>query len=120
MSYRHTLITQFLYTRGEDQTDIVDFVKALKGAFSSGFAQVYPHYDDYGTLTFVAIYAKDGGGYEVQHELPDLLKEAAGILKQTVDVIAAWEFDDKEPRPRVFEIEGRGQLSRLDWLDKNS
>jgi hypothetical protein len=116
MSFRHTLITQFIYATGEDPQDLHEFINVLESHFG-GYGHIHPNFNKYGTLSFISIYASDSDGSGVERELPDLLTNAEGILKGDIDLVAAWEYDNEIPRQRVFTIKGRGQKTIMEFLE---
>lgn len=116
MSFRNTFITQFIYE--DNKEDLNELIDVLKKNFDS----VLPSYTDTGYLTHIVMRSRDLDDFSVEHsEIPDMLKEGHGILKGDLDIVAAWECDDtSNPRQRVFTIKGRGDITRLEYIDKQS
>lgn len=112
MSFRHTMITQFFYE--EDREDI----KELLQVFESHLDSVEPLYSKYGRLRWIAMQSRDLNNYDVEdEELPKLIEEAKGILQGDLDIVVAWESENEKPRQRVFTIKGRGDMTRLEYLE---
>ena len=113
MSFRHTMITQFFYE--EDREAITELVQV----FDKHFDSVEPFYSRLGRLRFIAIQSRDSDNFRVEeNELPEVLKEAEGILQGELDIVVAWESENDKPRQRVFTIKGRGKMTRIEYLSR--
>lgn len=112
MSFRHTFITEFLYLDNEDREDVKEFISAL----SHEFLDIQPNWGQYGRLSWIVMYSKDGNGKDEELAMNERCKNLAGILQSTIKIVAAWE--GQEDRENVWYIGGRGKLSRLEWMDK--
>ncbi len=112
MSFRHTMITQFIYE--ESKEDLTELIQELDKHLDS----VEPLYSKLGRLRWIAMQSRDSNNYDVENqELPALIKGAQGILRGDLDIVVAWESENKVSRQRVFTIKGRGDTKRLDYID---
>lgn len=111
MSFRHTMITQFLYE--EDKADLKELIQV----FESHLDSVEPLYSKYGRLRWIAMQSRDLNNYDVENEeLPKLVENAKGILQGDLDIVVAWEAENEKPRQRVFTIKGRGNMTVEEYL----
>lgn len=114
MSFRHTMITAFFYE--EDKEDITELIQVLESHLDS----VEPFYSKYGRLRFIAMQSRDLNNYDVElTEMPELLEDAQGIMRGDLDIAVAWEAQNEKPRQTIFTIKGRGDMTRLEYIDKD-